>query len=163
MKNNIKKRCLIVSFLWQKQHFSLPCQLYLEHLHKVTFNDFPKLFIKLGQETSRVRCFVMFHIQNSIQISFFVKLEVRNSFSSYVTCGISPILELSKAHKDSSGGPIAPYKLGNIYSLRFFYPLIFPSSWSSEKMCFLLCLSLAISWKYRVLLSPRRTSFILAL
>lgn len=39
----------------------------LEHLYKVTFNDFIKLFRKLCQETMRARYVVVFHIKNGIQ------------------------------------------------------------------------------------------------
>jgi hypothetical protein len=45
-KRHSKKRCLIVSFLWQKQHFSLPCQLRFTKLSFVKITPLRRYHIK---------------------------------------------------------------------------------------------------------------------
>jgi len=42
-----KKRCLIVSFLWQKQHFTLPCQLHFAKLSFVKITPLWRYHIKI--------------------------------------------------------------------------------------------------------------------
>jgi len=83
----------------------------LEHLHKVTFNDFLKLLINSAGKPLGPSAFLCSIPKIASRISFVVKGKARDSFSSYVTCGISPIPELSRAHKDSSGGPNGFFKI----------------------------------------------------
>jgi hypothetical protein len=42
-----KKRCLTVSFSWQKQHFSLPCQLHFTKLSFVKITPLRRYHIKI--------------------------------------------------------------------------------------------------------------------
>ena len=36
----------------------------MEHVHQVTFDDFPKMLVELNREAIRAWCFVVFHVKN---------------------------------------------------------------------------------------------------
>ena len=36
----------------------------MEHVHQVTFDDFPKMLVELSREAIRAWCFVVFHVKN---------------------------------------------------------------------------------------------------
>jgi len=88
----------------QIKQWKIPSMKVFEHLHKVNFNDFPKLLINSAGKTSGLGALLCTISKIASQISFPIKVEVRNSFAYCATSGILPILELSRAHKDSSRG-----------------------------------------------------------
>ena len=57
-----------------------PKMQIMEHVHQVTFDDFPKMLVELNREGIRAWCFVGSMLKIAFRISFSVNGAVRNSF-----------------------------------------------------------------------------------
>ena len=46
----------------------------MEHVHQVTFDDFPKMLVELNREAIRAWCFDVFHVKNCFPNLLFSEL-----------------------------------------------------------------------------------------
>ena len=114
----------------------------MEYVHRVTFDDFPKMLVELNREAIRAWCFVVFHVKNRFPDLLFSERS-REKLVFWLTDLrdiIPPIIQAEVVVLRWSKQVFI--ELGDI--LFEVLLTLYPPSCSSEKIRFLRCLPLAI-------------------